>query len=325
MAKKVLITGGAGFIGSHLAERLLNDGQTVIVIDDLSTGSAENIEHLLDKQSFEFHEDTIFNRSVIEQLISDCDVVYHLAASVGVRYIIENPLKSLKTNVQGTEIILDLCSKYKRKTVLASTSEIYGKNEKQPLAEDDDRVLGSTHIYRWSYSCSKAMDEFLALAYHKEESLPIIIVRFFNICGPRQTGRYGMVVPRFVQSALKNEPITVYGDGQQVRSFTYIDDAIEALGLLEDNEQALGQVFNVGSRESVSIFDLAQKVKDLTASTSEIKIIPYEQAYDTGFEDMRFRVPDITKISDLTGYQPKINLEQMLKSIIDYHGQAAEK
>jgi len=319
MPKRVLITGGAGFIGSHLAERLVKEGNTVIVLDNLSTGSRENIEHLLDKRNFKFHHNSIFNRLLMRWLIFRCDVVYHLAASVGVRYIIENPLKSLKTNVQGTEIILELCARYKRKVILASTSEIYGKNEKQPLKEEDDRVLGSTHIYRWSYSCTKAMDEFLALAYYKEESLPVIIARFFNICGPRQSGRYGMVVPRFARAALDNKPIPVYGDGQQVRSFTYVDDAIEAITLLENNSRAIGQVFNVGSHESVSILKLAQCVKELSSSDSEIVNIPYEEAYEAGFEDMRFRVPDISKISALTGYKPKAGLEQMLKLIIEYH------
>lgn len=325
MPKKVLITGGAGFIGSHLAERLVNEGHTVTVIDDLSTGCRENIQPLLKKKNFRFYHNTIFNRLLMRWLISRCDIVYHLAASVGVRYIIENPLKSLKINVRGTEIILDLCSRYRKKVLLASTSEIYGKNDKQPLKEEDDRILGSTHIYRWSYSCSKAMDEFLALAFYKEKALPVIIARFFNICGPRQTGRYGMVIPRFVQQALKNEPITVYGDGQQVRSFTYIDDAVEAIVRLENHAEATGQIFNVGSRESITILELARTIKDLASSKSEIVHIPYEEAYETGFEDMRYRVPDISKIANLTGYEPQTSLEQMLRGIIAHHKKTGDR
>ncbi|MBI3008444.1 MAG: GDP-mannose 4,6-dehydratase [Candidatus Omnitrophica bacterium] len=319
MNKKVLITGGAGFIGSHLAERLLTEGDYVTVIDNLSTGRTENIAHLKTDKKFSFVHDTIFNYHKIKHLISKCDIVYHLAAAVGVKYIIENPLKSIQINVQGTEIVLELASLYKKKCFFASTSEVYGKNDKPLLKEDDDSIIGPTRIYRWSYACTKALDEFMALSYHKENGLQVVIGRFFNTCGPRQTGKYGMVIPRFVQQAISGEPMTIYGDGRQVRSFTYIDDTIDGMTGLMVNEEANGGIFNVGSHESITILELAEKIKALANSPSEITYIPYDKVYIKGFEDMRYRVPDISKISALTGYYPKVRLDEMLRRIIGYH------
>lgn len=316
--KKILITGGAGFIGSHLAEKLLEKGHKVYVIDNLSTGKQENIEHLLGKKNFKFIKDTVLNEKIMERLIKKVDEIYHLAAAVGVKYIIEKPLDSLITNIKGTEIVLDLASKHKKKTLLASTSEVYGKNKNVPFKETDDRILGSTHISRWSYSCAKALDEFLALAYSKEKNLPVIIVRFFNIVGPKQTGRYGMVVPRLVKQALNNEPLTVYGEGTQTRCFTYIDDAIEGVIKLMETPEATGQIFNLGSTEEVSIINLAKKIKNLTKSNSEIKLIPFEEVYGSDFEDMQRRLPDLTKISKKSGYQSKTDIDLTLKKIIEH-------
>lgn len=321
MPEKILITGGAGFIGSHLIERLLSRGHEVSVIDDLSTGRMENISTFMRRKGFVFYKDTIFNLRRMRKLIGQCRAVYHLAAAVGVRYIIQNPLKSLQTNIRGTEIVLDLAAQFGRPVFLASTSEIYGKNDRELLKEDDDRILGPTTVYRWSYSCTKALDEFLALAYFKEKKLPVIIGRLFNICGPRQTGRYGMVVPRFVQQALSGEQITVYGDGRQVRSFTYISDALDAVAVLLENPRAVGEIFNIGSYESITILELAYLIKKLANSSSEVVNVPYADAYAFGFEDMRYRVPDITKISALTGYKPRVKLEEMLRLIIAYHSE----
>lgn len=313
---KALITGGAGFIGSHLAEELLKRGDEVWAIDNLSTGRKENIKDLLGHPQFNFVLDTIMNEDRMEDLIDHCDIIYHLAAAVGVKYIIDKPLTAIKTNVRGTEIVLELANKEKKKVILASTSEIYGKANDGLFREDDDRTLGCTQKSRWSYSCTKALDEFLALAYWKEFRLPVVIIRFFNICGPRQTGEYGMVIPRFVQQALEGKPITVYGDGQQTRSFTYISDALRGILALAEHPRAVGGVFNLGSEESVTINELAEKIKKLTGSKSRIIHIPYEEAYESGFEDMRHRVPDLTKIRNLVEYRPQVDLETMLKRII---------
>ena len=317
---KNLITGGAGFIGSHLAEGLLKAGHSVAIIDDLSTGSMENINHLIPNPRFKYHIDTIMNVTLMEKLVRKVDLVYHLAASVGVKYVIENPLKSLETNIKGTEIVLDVANrKGKKKVILASTSEVYGKNDKVPLKEDDDRVLGSTYIARWGYSDSKAIDELLAFAYYREKKLPIIIVRFFNICGPRQTGKYGMVLPRFVKAALLNQPIAVYGNGSQTRCLCYVGDMVKALLVLPYKKQAIGQVFNIGSNEEISIRQLAEKVKKIAKSSSTIVLVPYDQAYEKGFEDMHRRVPDITKIKKMVGFKPAVKLDELIQKVIEYY------
>lgn len=318
---KNLITGGAGFIGSHLAEELLRRGEEVVAVDNLSTGSIENIKHLKSNAKFAFHIDTIMNEDLMRRLVKDCDLVYHMAAAVGVKYIIDNPLESMQTNVKGTEIVLELANSHgKKKVIMASTSEIYGKDRpgKRVFKEDDDRVLGPTTISRWSYSCAKAMDEFLSLAYWREKKLPVVIVRFFNTVGPRQSGMYGMVVPRFVKHALLNQPITIYGDGKQTRSFTYVSDAVRAIIGLAHNQKAVGEIFNIGNPNAISIRELAEKIKKLTGSDSPIVHIPYEKAYEKGFEDMRHREPDIAKIKDLIGFQPKVDLDEMLEHIIKY-------
>jgi UDP-glucose 4-epimerase len=316
---RCLITGGAGFVGGHLAEALLKRGDTVYVIDDLSTGSIDNIEALKEDRRFHYVVDSVMNERVLAELIDRVDVVFHLAAAVGVRLIVESPVNTIETNVHGTELVLKMANKKKKKVLLASTSEVYGKSNDVPFHEESDLVMGATHKGRWSYACSKALDEFLALAYHKEKRLPVVIVRLFNTVGPRQTGRYGMVIPNFVKQALLGHPITVYGDGSQSRCFTYVGDVVDALIALVEHEGAVGQVFNVGndSRE-ISILELAQKVKERTKSASEIKIVPYDQAYEAGFEDMPRRVPDLTKIRALTGYQPKVDLDEILDHVIAY-------
>jgi len=317
---KNLITGGAGFIGSHLAEELLSRGEEVTVIDNLSTGSEENIRHLRPNPRFAFHIDTIMNEGLMKCLVKECNVVYHMAAAVGVKYIIDNPLESIKTNVRGTEIILELASAFKKKVILASTSEVYGKDRpgKHVFSEDDDRLMGSTSISRWSYAATKALDEFLALAYWREKGLPVVIVRFFNTCGPRQTGRYGMVVPRFIKQALSNKPITIYDDGNQTRSFTYVSDAVKAVILLANNRKTPGEIFNIGNpRNAITIKALAKKIKSATGSRSVIKYISYEKAYEKGFEDMRHREPDISKLKRVTGFSPKVGIDEMLSRIIE--------
>ncbi|MFA6321090.1 MAG: NAD-dependent epimerase/dehydratase family protein [Candidatus Omnitrophota bacterium] len=320
---KNLITGGAGFIGSHLAEKLLSNGEEVIVIDNLSTGSKDNIKHLLNNPKFSYYIDTIMNKKLMAKLIKKCDCVYHLAAAVGVKYIIDNPLESIRTNVGGTEVVLELASSLgKKKVILASTSEIYGKDRpgKHIFAENDNRVLGPTTVSRWSYSCAKALDEFLALAYMREKKLPVVIVRFFNTCGPRQTGRYGMVVPRFVKQALSGSPITIYDDGRQTRCFTDVADAVEAIVLLAKNKKAVGEVFNIGNPgNKVTINALAKKIKVMLKSKSAIKHISYNNAYDKGFEDMRRREPDITKLKKVTHFSPRIGTSEMLSRIIAYY------
>lgn len=318
---KVLITGGAGFIGSHLAESLLAKRAEVNVIDNLSTGSVENIKHLKGKTNFHFHINDVTNEKVMKPLVRKADIVFHLAAAVGVKYILDNPLDSIKTNVRGTEIVLELANSFgKKKVFLASTSEIYGKNMdgKRSFKETSDRLLGSTTKWRWSYSCTKALDEFLALAYNREKQLPVIIGRFFNTCGPRQRGRYGMVIPRFIKQALLHKPMTVYGDGEQTRCFLYVSDAIKAINGLMKEKKGVGEIFNIGNPFSISILGLARKIKKLTNSKSKIELIPYEKAYEKGFEDMRHRRPDISKLQDLVGFKPKINIDELLKRTIKY-------
>ncbi len=316
---RALITGGAGFVGSHLAEALVARGDEVYVIDNLSTGSIENIEHLKPHPSFRYTIDTVLNEPVTAELIDRVDVVFHLAAAVGVRLIVESPVNTIETNVHGTEMVLKLANKKKKKVVIASTSEVYGKSTAVPFGEDHDLVMGPTSKGRWSYACSKAIDEFLALAYHKEKRLPVVVVRLFNTVGPRQTGRYGMVIPNFVKQALMGHPLCVHGDGSQTRCFTYVSDVVEGLLRLSAHDGAVGRVFNIGNdREEVSILELARRVKARTQSTSEIQTIPYSQAYEEGFEDMQRRVPDLTRIRALVGYEPQVHLDQILDRVIEY-------
>jgi len=318
---KNLITGGAGFVGSNLAEELLRRNEEVVVIDNLSTGSVENIAHLKRQKNFRCYIDTIMNEKLIKRLIRDVDCVYHLAAAVGVKYVINNPLEAIETNVRGTEIVLELSNRLgKKKVLLTSTSEIYGKDRLNHRAfkEDDDRVLGPTTITRWSYSCTKALDEFLALAYWREKKLPIVIARLFNTCGPRQTGAYGMVIPRLVKQALMNQRMTVYGDGRQTRCFTYVSDVVSCLIKLMHHPKAVGEVFNIGNPKPITILELAQKIKKKIGSRSSIIFVPYEKAYNKGFEDMRHRESDITKIRRLINFEPKVDIDEMLDRIIEY-------
>ncbi|MBU4305708.1 MAG: GDP-mannose 4,6-dehydratase [Candidatus Omnitrophica bacterium] len=313
----ILITGGAGFIGSYLAEHLLSEGHQVRVIDDLSTGRKENIAHLEDKDNFLFIEGSILNYKLMLKYVSECDHIYHLAAAVGVKYIVEHPLESLITNVRGTEIALELAYVFRKKIFLASSSEVYGKNGKQAFKETDDRVLGPVSISRWGYAFSKGFDEFLAMGYFRSDKLPVVIGRLFNICGPRQSPHYGMVIPRFVEQALKNEPITVYGDGSQVRSFTFVLDAVEAMKRLMNEPKSEGEIVNIGSSESIVILELAKKIKEYTNSSSEIKFIPYIDVYGPDFEDMLCRRADIAKMQSLINFSPKVKLDDMLKSVIN--------
>jgi UDP-glucose 4-epimerase len=313
---RVLITGGAGFVGSHLAEALLGRGDEVYVLDDLSTGSIDNIGHLKSNPKFHYTIDSVTNEPLLAELIDRCDTVVHLAAAVGVKLIVEHPVRTIETNVHGTEVVLKVANKKKKRVLIASTSEVYGKSAKVPFNEDDDLVMGPTSKHRWAYACSKMIDEFLALAYFKERKLPVIIVRLFNTVGPRQTGQYGMVVPNFVRQALANEPITVFGDGTQQRSFTYVGDVVRAMVALIDEPKAIGQVFNIGNGKEISIRDLAVRIKQMTGSTSEIVTIPYDQAYEAGFEDMPRRVPDISKIRALIGYEPTVELDEILERVI---------
>jgi len=315
---KVLITGGAGFIGSHLAEALLERGDEVYVLDDLSTGSIDNIEHLKGAKGFRYTIDTVMNEPSTAEQVDRVDVVVHLAAAVGVRLIVESPVHTIETNVHGTETVLKLANKKKKRVLLASTSEVYGKSVEFPFREDSDLVMGPTNKGRWSYACSKAIDEFLALAYYKEKKLPVTVVRLFNTVGPRQTGRYGMVIPNFVRQALAGAPITVHGDGSQRRCFTDVSDVVRALLGLIDNPGAVGEVFNVGSQQEISILELANKVKAKTKSASEIVFIPYEKAYEEGFEDMPRRIPDTSKIEKLIGYRPTVSLERILERVIEH-------
>jgi UDP-glucose 4-epimerase len=316
---KALITGGAGFVGSHLAEALLARGDTVYLLDNLSTGSIDNIEHLKGRPGFHYTIDSVMNEPVAAELIDRADVVFHLAAAVGVRLIVESPVNTIETNVHGTEMVLKLANKKKKRVLIASTSEVYGKGNAVPFHEDADLVLGPTTKSRWSYACSKAIDEFLALAYSKEKRLPVVIARLFNTVGPRQTGRYGMVIPNFVKQALLGHPITVFGDGQQSRCFTYVSDVVGALIRLAEHEGALGQVFNVGNdHEEITILDLAKRVKERAGSRSEIQLLPYDQAYEEGFEDMPRRLPDLTKVRTLLGYEPKVHLDEILERVIEF-------
>ncbi len=314
--QRALITGGAGFIGSHLAEALLAQDRHVVVIDDLSTGSRNNIAHLIDRPGFQFVHDTIRNENLMDRLISDCDAVYHLAAAVGVELILRDPVHTIDTNLFGTEVILRLAQRYRRTVLLASTSEVYGKSVELPFREEADRVMGSTTRSRWSYAESKAMDEFLAQAYHRQYQVPIIICRFFNTVGPRQTGTYGMVIPRLVKQAVGNVPLTVYGDGRQTRCFCNVRDVVRAVVTLSGEPRAIGEIFNIGSSDEVSILELAQRIVQRSHSRSEINLIPYEQAYEAGFEEMRRRVPSIEKIKAVIGWQPTIPLDQTLDEVI---------
>jgi UDP-glucose 4-epimerase len=314
---KYLITGGAGFIGSHLAEKLVARGDQVVIFDNLSTGSANNLSGIREKVKFE--EGNILDKSVIDKLVADSDYVVHLAAALGVFNIVNKPLESLKTNLQGSEIVLEACDKYRKPVLVASTSEIYGKNDKVPLNEEDDRIIGHPLKSRWSYSEAKAVDESLAYFYYLENKLPIRIVRFFNTVGPRQIGHYGMVVPRFVSAALKNEPLSVYGSGDQIRCFCHVTDAVRGLLLVMDSDRAVGEVFNVGNNQQISIMELAKKVIEITGSKSTIEKIAYEKAYPQGFEDMQRRVPDISKIKQVLGWSPEINLDQIIKDIAAFN------
>ena len=315
---KAFITGGAGFIGSHLAERLLDDGHDVSVLDNLSTGSIDNIAHLKGRSGFSYTIDSVTNEPLLAELIDSCDVVFHLAAAVGVKLIVEQPVHTIETNVHGTEVVLKHANKKKKLVFIASTSEVYGKSADIPFREAADLVLGPSVKHRWAYACSKLIDEFLALAYWKEKKLPVIIVRLFNTVGPRQTGQYGMVLPTFVRQALAGHPITVFGDGTQSRSFTYVGDVVDALVRLATNPRAVGEVFNIGNTGEVAIRDLATRVKEMTGSCSPIHYIPYDQAYEAGFEDMPRRVPDISKIREFVGYEPKMQLEAIIRTVIEH-------
>jgi len=315
---RFLITGGAGFIGSHLSERLLARGDEVHIIDDLSTGSIENIQHLKSNPNFHYHLDTVTNIQLTAELVDLCDVVFHLAAAVGVKLIVESPVRTIETNIRGTEVVLELAAKKRKRVVITSTSEVYGKREKVPFGEDDDLVMGPTNKGRWAYACSKAIDEFLAIAYWKEKKVPTVIVRLFNTVGPRQTGRYGMVIPNFVRQALSGQELTVYGDGSQSRCFTHVSDAVGALVALSDNPNATGEVYNIGSTQEVRILELANRIKELTGSDSQIQLVPYHVAYEEGFEDMMRRVPNLDKLNALIGYKPTFSLDQILESVIAF-------
>jgi UDP-glucose 4-epimerase len=315
---RVLVTGGAGFIGSHLADACLARGDEVLVIDDLSTGSIDNVQHLRGRPGFTYYIDDVANHRLTAELVDAADVVVHLAAAVGVRLIVDSPVRTIETNVRGTEIVLALAAKKQKRVLVASTSEVYGKRSRVPFAEDDDLVLGPPQRGRWSYACSKALDEFLALAYWKEKGVPTTVVRLFNTVGPRQTGRYGMVVPSMVRAALHDQPIHVYGDGWQSRCFTHVRDVVGALLGLAVNPGAVGEVFNVGSTEEVTILGLAERIRELTRASSPIVFVPYDEAYEEGFEDMHRRVPDLTKIERLIGYRPTFTLDETLLSIIEH-------
>jgi UDP-glucose 4-epimerase len=314
---KYLVTGGAGFIGSHLTEQLIARGDQVVILDNLSTGLSDNLSTI--KNKIEFEQGNILDKSLVEKLVSNSDYVVHLAAALGVLNIVNKPLESLKSNLQGTEIVLEAADKYKKPILIASTSEVYGKNDKVPLNEEDDRKIGHPLISRWSYSEAKAIDESLAYFYYLEEGLQSRIVRFFNTVGPRQLGNYGMVLPRFVNSALKGEKLSVYGSGEQIRCFCHINDAVKGLLLVMDSDKAVGEVFNIGNNQQISIMELAKKVIEITASKSTIEKIAYENAYPQGFEDMQRRVPDISKIKQVLGWSPKLNLDQIIKDIAAFN------
>ncbi len=316
---RALITGGAGFIGSHLSDALVAAGHEVFVIDNLSTGAIQNIAQLQGHPRYHYTIDTVANEPLLAELIDESDVIFHLAAAVGVKLIVEEPVRTIETNVHGTEVVLRHANKKKKLVLIASTSEVYGKSTEVPFHEDADLVMGPTPKHRWAYACSKAIDEFLALAYWKEKKLPVVIARLFNTVGPRQTGQYGMVIPNFVRQALAGQPITVFGDGTQTRSFTYVGDVVEALIGLVTQPRAVGQVFNVGNGGEITIRELAERVKTVARSASPIVTIPYEQAYEVGFEDMPRRVPDISKIRALIGYEPRVQLDEILTRVIEYH------
>jgi UDP-glucose 4-epimerase len=315
---KALITGGAGFVGSHLAERLLEQGHEVLVLDNLSTGSIDNIVHLKSNARFGYVIDSVTNEPLLAEMVDRSDVIFHLAAAVGVKLIVEQPVHTIETNVHGTEVVLKHAAKKKKLVFIASTSEVYGKSADVPFREGADLVLGPTSKHRWAYACSKLIDEFLALAYWKERKLPVVIVRLFNTVGPRQTGQYGMVVPTFVRQALSGEPITVFGDGTQSRSFTYVGDVVTALIALAAEPSAVGDVFNIGNTVEVTILELAERVKAITQSSSSIQFIPYDEAYEEGFEDMPRRVPDISKIRALVGFEPRLQLDDILRKVVDH-------
>lgn len=316
---KVLITGGSGFIGSHLADHYLSRGDEVSIIDDLSTGSIENIAHLKSHPRFHYTIDTVQNVPLVAELVDACDIIVHLAAAVGVKLIVESPVRTIETNVRGTEILLSVANKKKKRILVASTSEVYGLSTDVPFREDGNLVMGATTKGRWSYACSKAIDEFLALAYWREKKLPTTVVRLFNTVGPRQTGQYGMVIPTFVKQSLSGRPITVYGSGEQTRCFGYVGDVVKVLVALMDRQEAIGEVYNIGSSEEVSMNTLAERIRKLTSSESEIVHIPYSEAYEEGFEDMPRRVPDTSKIHALLGFRPETSLDSILESVISYH------
>jgi UDP-glucose 4-epimerase len=312
---KILITGGAGFVGSHLADKLIKDGHEITVIDDLSTGRYSNIAHLEDTTNFRLIIDTVLNEKLMEELIRETDRVFHMASAVGVKLIMERPVRTIETIFRGTDVVLGFCSRYRKRVLIPSTSEVYGKGASVPFKEDDDLLTGATDKHRWAYACAKTLDEFLALAHWKETRLPVVVVRLFNTVGPRQTGQYGMVVPRFVQAALKDEPIQVHGDGTQSRCFGHVLDVVEGLSKLLDSKQCFGQVINLGNSEEVSIKQLADRAIELTGSGSEIQFIPYEEAYGEGFEDMRRRVPSLEKAKRLIGYQPTHSLTDIINDV----------
>jgi UDP-glucose 4-epimerase len=316
--ERILITGGAGFIGSHLSELLVNEAYHVVAIDDLSTGRLENIQHLRPRSNFQFVRETVLNVQVLDRLASQAEIIVHLAAAVGVKLIVEDPVRTINTNIMGSETVLATANRYGCKVLLASTSEVYGKGVRVPFHEEDDCLIGPTTHSRWAYATSKAVDEFLGLAYQRQFGLPVVIMRFFNTVGPRQTGRYGMVVPRFVRRALRNEPLQVYGDGKQSRCFADVADVCEAIVKLAHHPQAVGGVFNIGNTQEITIRELAERVISLTGSSSTIEHVPYDEAYAPGFEDMRRRAPSIDKIRALIGYRPRYSLEDALKRVIEY-------
>jgi UDP-glucose 4-epimerase len=325
MSKKFLITGGAGFIGSHLTERLLTDGHRVVILDDLSTGAARNLEHLRDHESIQFVRDTVCNEATVNQLVQQADVVYHLAAAVGVKLVAEEPVRTIRTTIHGTEVVLDAANRFGKKVLITSSSEVYGKGSRVPFSEEDDVVMGATSYSRWCYAYSKAIDEFMGLAYHKESGLPVVLVRLFNTVGPRQIGMYGMVLPRFVQAALEDRTLTVYGDGNQTRCFCHVQDVVGALIKLVMSEGTSGRVFNLGGTQEISMNELAERIIRLTGSRSKIEHIPYEQAYGRPFDDLVRRVPKLDRIKQAIGFTPTYDTDQIIKSVIDYQRQQQSK